>query len=187
MEITARPRRRGWWRALRVLLMTAAVVSAALLVPPALGYTTHVVVDDAMAGAYPRGALVFDDQVPMGELEVGDVVTFTPPGTTERVTRRVTGVAEGLVETRGDAVDTPDPWRVPEASTARVALAVPWLGRPLLAIDAVSVPPWVPAGVALGVAGLLVLLRRTSRGGAEEPDAALVEGVPAATSTRTAR
>jgi signal peptidase I len=185
MEITARPRRRGWWRALRVLVTVAAVASVLLLVPAALGFSTHVVGDDAMAGTYSRGALVFDEQVQMGELEAGDVVTFTPPGATDPVTRRVTGVSDGMVRTRGDASDTPDPWRVPEVSTDRVAFSVPWLGWPLLAVDSLSVAPWAPAGVALGTAGLLVLLRRTSRGTVEDSETALVEGVAVAPTTRT--
>jgi hypothetical protein len=62
---------------------------------------------------------------------------------------------------------------VPEATADRVALTVPVLGWPLLAVDSVSVPPWAPAGVAVGLASLLFALRRTGRGHDERPPAAL--------------
>lgn len=181
MEITARPRRRGWVRALKVALATACVASVAMLVPAALGYSTHVVGDGAMDGGFPRGSLVFDEHLSAGQLSVGDVVTVTPPGG-ELVVRRVLSIGDDGIHTAGDATGE-DPWVVPEAAAARVAFTVPALGWPLLAVDSMSVPPWAPAGVALGLAALLVGLRRTGRGAAERLPAVVaprVEGVPAA-------
>lgn len=162
MEITARPRRRGWVRALRVAVASACVACAVMLVPPALGYGTHVVGDDAMAGDFPKGALVFDEQLPLGQLAAGDVVTLTSPDG-DLVVRRVLSVDDRGVRTGGDAAGA-DPWVVPGPATDRVAFAVPVLGWPLLAVDAMSVPPWAPAGVAVGLAVLLVGLRRAGRG-----------------------
>ena len=176
MEITARPRRRGWLRALRVVVGVAAVV---MLVPPALGYGTHVVSDDAMDGGYPRGSLVFDEQLSSGQLAVGDVVTLTPPGG-DLVVRRVASVDDEGVRTSGDATGA-DPWVVPESRADRVAFTVPYLGWPLLAIHSMSVPPWAPAAVALGMAVVLVGLRRSGRGGGGAPAlrSVTVEGVSA--------
>jgi signal peptidase len=171
MEITARPRRRGWLRVVKVALVVACVVSAVMLVPAALGYSTHVVGDDAMAGSFSRGALVLDEPVPLGQLSAGDVVTLTSPDG-ELVVRRVLAVDDAGVRTGGDATGA-DPWVVPEATTDRVALTVPVLGWPLLAVDSVSVPPWAPAGVAVGLAALLLALRRTGRGHDESRPAAL--------------
>lgn len=192
MEITARPRRRGWVRALKVAIATACAASVALLVPAALGYSTHVVGDDAMAGGFPRGALVFDEQLAAGQLSVGDVVTLTPPGG-ELVVRRVLSVDDDGLRTGGDLTGE-DPWVVPEAAASRVAFTVPGLGWPLLAVDSMSVPPWAPAGVAVGLVALLVGLRRGGRGhgtsdgrsggvSARTVVAVRVDGVPAARST----
>ena len=174
MEITARPRRRGWVRALKAVLATACVASVVMLVPPALGYGTHVVGDRAMAQTHPRGSLVLDEQVAAGQLAVGDVVTLTPPGGGDLVVRRVVAIDDEGVHTAGD-VSGADPWVVPEADTERVALAVPALGWPLVAIDSMSLPPWAPAGAAIGLAALLFGLRRAGR---PEPD-----GVPPGVAT----
>ena len=76
MEITARPRRRGLWRALRGVLVVGALLCVALLIPAAVGLQTHVVGDEAMAGTHSRGSLVFDERVTLGQVVVGDVVTF---------------------------------------------------------------------------------------------------------------
>lgn len=167
MEITARPRRRGWLRALRVAVATACVACAVMLVPPALGYGTHVVGDEAMAGGFSKGSLVFDEQVPLGQLAAGDVVTLTSPDG-DLVVRRVLSVGDRGVRTGGDPAGA-DPWIVTETTTERVAFAVPALGWPLLAVDSMSVPPWAPAGVAVGLAVLLVGLRRAGRGRDEGP------------------
>lgn len=150
-------------RALKAVLATTCVASVALLVPPALGYGIHVVADQAMAETHPRGSLVLDEQVARGQLAVGDVVTLTPPGGGDLVVRRVVAIDAAGVRTAGDASGA-DPWVVPEAATERVALAVPVLGWPLVAIDSMSLPPWAPAGVAVGIAALLFGLRRTGRG-----------------------
>jgi hypothetical protein len=186
VEITARPLRRRWVRSLRVVLATACVASVVMLVPPALGYGTHVVGDQAMAETIPRGSLVLDEQVGAGQLAVGDVVTLTPPGSDDLVVRRVGAIDDEGVHTAGDSSGA-DPWVVPEAATERVALAVPVLGWPLLAVDSMSLPPWAPAGLAVGLTVLLFVLRRAGRGEdvkAPPVVAPSVKGVVAAQPTR---
>lgn len=59
MEITAKPRRRGWLRALRVAAVVGLLVAVAALVPPALGLDVRVA--DGLVGDQARGALVFED------------------------------------------------------------------------------------------------------------------------------
>ncbi len=176
MEITARPRRRGFWRALRGVLVVVALLCVALLVPAAIGLQTHVVGDEAMAGTHSRGSLVFGERVTLGQLVVGDVVTFpSPEGGGELLTRRVVSISDEGLHTRGDATGAADPWLVDPMDAERVVFSLPFLGYPLLAVDAMSVPPWAPAVLVLGLAALLVLLRRTARA----VDAAPVEaGIP---------
>lgn len=183
MEITTRPRRRGLWRAVRALVVVAALVCVALLVPPALGLQTHVVGDDALASTHGRGDLVFDEPVPMGRLAVGDVVTLTEPGTDTLVTRRVFAIDDDGMQTRGDAAGSVDPWRVPPATVERVVFSLPLLGYPLLAIDAMSVPPWAPGALVVVLAIVLLLLRRTSRPSGAAFEGGLSEPVPRAPST----
>ena len=62
---------------------------------------------------------------------VGDVLTFTPPGTGARVTRRVVALDGGTARTQGDARDAPDPWTLPldRPTESRVVLALPWTGE----------------------------------------------------------
>lgn len=172
MEITAKPRRRGWLRVLRAVAAVVAMWGVALLIPPALGLSTHVIDDPAMAGTHARGSLAFDEQVAPMQLAVGDVVTFAPPDAepgAAPVTRRVVTVGDTHFATRGDALGTVDPWVVPfaDGDLRRVGFSLPWVGYPMILLGAVSIPPWTPAALAAGLAAVLVLLRLGSRRAAE--------------------
>ena len=176
MEITAKPRRRGWLRALRAVLVVGALWGVALLIPPALGLQTQVIDDRAIAGTHARGSLVFDEQISPMQLEVGDVVTFVPPGAHSAdgsVTRRVVAIDDRSFQTRRDSAAAVDPWVVPlsGAELQRVAFSLPWVGYPMIALGAVTIPPWAPAALAIGPAVALVMLRRGSHRAAENEPA----------------
>lgn len=182
MEITAKPRRRGWLRVLRAVVVVAAMWGVALLIPPALGMQTHVMDDGAMAGSHARGSLVFVERIAPMQLAVGDVVTFVPPDTEPgaepgagTVTRRVVAIGNTHVSTRGDALGAADPWLVPLAGgdLSRVAFSVPWVGYPMILLGAVTISPWTLAALTAVVAAVLVLVRRGSR-----PTAAVEPDVP---------
>jgi signal peptidase len=91
-----------------------------------------------MSGAYDRGSIVFARRVPVSSLEVGDVITYTPPagtGVRSRLTHRIVSVArtrdgERVFQTKGDANPGPDPWRftLPHREQARAAFGVPLVG-----------------------------------------------------------
>jgi signal peptidase len=96
--------------ALAVLVALAALV----LVPAALGYERYVIEGGSMGASVPRGSIAYERSVPVDELEVGDVITYTHEGA--RVTHRIVSIARGrdrrrLFRTRGDANATSDPWR----------------------------------------------------------------------------
>lgn len=138
-----KPSRRRFGRAAR-RLVTFLVLSASfglaalMLIPAVFGYQRYVITSGSMTGTYDRGSLVYDEVVPVSELRVGDVITFTPPrgsGPKGRVTHRIAAIArdrEGnqFFRTKGDANRSPDPWqfKLDEQSQPRVAMHIPHVG-----------------------------------------------------------
>jgi hypothetical protein len=156
MEITTRPPPRGWRRAGVVLGGMALLIAIGLLVPAALGLRPHPLADDALAGPYQRGSLLYQEAVHgPGELRVGDVITFPAPrgsvaGTS--VTRRVVAVDRQVAQTRG-AQPRAKQWRVQlgDDEVERVVFAVPFAGLPQLLLSWLT---WPMIAVLLGVAGI---------------------------------
>lgn len=129
-------------------LATVAVlaVAAAVGVPHLLGMQTYAITTGSMAGTADPGSLVVARPVPVDELAVGDVITYLPPAETgidHLVTHRIAAMRvetalDGrdvtVMTTRGDANAADDPWDfVLDAGTQpRMAVALPWLGHPVL-------------------------------------------------------
>lgn len=166
MEIAPIPRRPPLSAAGRVAVLLAILLPVTLLtlVPVMLGMDRYVVTSDAMGGRMSRGAVVYVHQVPVSDLEVGDVITFTPPGAPDegRVTRRVVALDGSAVRTQGDARPVLDPWTLPldGPTQARVVLAVPLLGYPFagpvdrstwLLLGAAALALWALAAARSGV------------------------------------
>lgn len=193
MEITTTPSHRGWLRVVRVGIVVGAMWGVALLIPPALGLQTHVVHDRAMTGTHARGSLVFAEHIAPARLAVGDVVTFVPPGAAagdDPVTRRVAAIGDSHFSSRGDAADQLDSWRVPlsDGDFQRVEFSLPWVGYPIVLLGAVTVPPWAPAALAVGLVAVLLMLRRASRAAVEaEPGAPEVAARPRSGGAATRR
>jgi signal peptidase len=110
----ARARNRQIRRAGRIASGAAVAVAAlaALLVlaPAVLGWQRYAIVSGSMSGTYDKGSLVLDEVVPVADLEVGDVITYTPP--------------------------TADPWtfKLDRPEQARVRIGVPFAGYALMAL-----------------------------------------------------
>jgi signal peptidase len=87
---------------------------------------------DAGPDAISRGTLLFEREVPVDDLRVGDVITFDRPvtGADRKVTHRVVEVRPDGLVTQGDAATAPDPWVLdpPGATLPRVVARVPWAG-----------------------------------------------------------
>jgi signal peptidase I len=138
LEIAPVPHRstRGEWRRLALGLLVLAPVVLLVLLPAVLGLQRYVVTDRAMDGSLGRGSVVLAREVPPTDLEVGDVITFRPPGGTsdERVTRRIVAIDDGVATTQADTTGSNDPWVVELTGStyARVWLGVPWIGYPFL-------------------------------------------------------
>ena len=78
----------GRW-ATGAALLAAVVVAMLVLLPSLFGWQRYAIVSGSMTGTYDRGSLVLDEVVPVGELKVGDVITYTPPAGDHLITHRI--------------------------------------------------------------------------------------------------
>jgi signal peptidase len=129
----------------RLLLIGVLLVLAALTLPALAGWQRFVVDDDAMAPTLDRGAIVWDEAVPIDRLVAGDIITFHEPETGAAVTRRISRTGRDphgrpILRVQGDANPDPDAASVvlDRPVLTRVRLVVPELGWLLLAIA----DPW---------------------------------------------
>jgi signal peptidase len=88
-----------------------------------------------MAPGIPTGSIVAVRPVPVSDMKVGDVITFTNPSTPDvLVTHRVVSLdvpdGQTMLITKGDANDAVDGFAVPaNRAVGRVDFALPWLGE----------------------------------------------------------
>jgi signal peptidase len=90
-----------------------------------------------MTGTINYGSVTYERVVPVGDLRVGDIITYQPPpgsGIDHQVTHRIVAINGDVFRTKGDAVPQRDPWKFKLTSDrqARVVFAVPYLGYPLI-------------------------------------------------------
>jgi signal peptidase I len=167
-------------------LLTAVCAAALLavvafvLLPGLLGLQRFVITGGSMTGTIPKGAVIYSKVVPAGQLKVGDVITFTPPGFSEAVTHRIIGMEAGpdgktAFRTKGDFNEAADPWNpvtLNEPQQARYVFQVPLLGYVLAALSTrsarialIAVPAFL---IALSI--LWSLWREAGEELAGEPD-----------------
>ncbi len=159
-------------------LVAVTLLCAAYLVPSLAGYERYVITGGSMSGTFEKGSIAFERPVPVGDLAVGDVITYQPPpdsGVSNLVTHRIVERRAGedgatVFRTQGDANADPDPWTfsLVEGSQPVVAFTVPTLGYVFVALadrDVRMLVIGVPAAlVALASLGQLVTgLRRRER------------------------
>jgi signal peptidase len=141
----ARARNRQIRRAGRIASGAAVAVAAlaALLVlaPAVFGWQRYAIVSGSMSGSYDKGSLVLDEVVPVADLEVGDVITYTPPTGDHLITHRIAWIGRGaggirIFRTKGDANPVADPWtfKLDRPEQARVRIGVPFAGYALMAL-----------------------------------------------------
>lgn len=139
------------------------LLAATLLIPAALGFQRYVIVSGSMTGTYDRGSIVFDEEVPVSDLKVGDTITYAPPpgaSPEKLVTHRIVSIGrngrgEETFRTKGDANEVADPWTftLDEPEQARVAFSVPYVGYPLAAL---SIP--IVRMLAIGIPAIAVAI-----------------------------
>lgn len=152
-------------------LMTIAAVAAAgvallMLVPGLLGLDRYVITGGSMSGTFERGTLVLAEEVPVADLEVGDIITYLPPaesGITALVTHRIVSIEEDaaagrVFRTQGDANPTVDPWTFTLAAPvqARVEGWVPLIGWIFIGLSEPGVR-MIAIGIPAALVGLLYL------------------------------
>jgi len=163
MEITPTPRRGRRLRRLAIDVASGLVLllAALILIPAALGLQRYAIAGGSMSGTYDVGSLVFEEVVPVEDLEVGDVITYVPPagsGIDNLVTHRIVEIKGSSFRTKGDANPDVDPWtfELTAATQARVRWHVPFAGYPFLALQDRSVRMLL-IGLPAGLIALLSL------------------------------
>ncbi len=152
------------WAFTALTVFAIGVALLLIVVPLLFGYERYVITGGSMEPTIHKGAVAFDRVVPVEELRVGDVITFSPPGSTSQVTHRIVDVQRDdlgrpVFRTRGDANQDDDPWQVALSGPlqARYSFQVPWLGYVLAALTFRSVRLLVLALPAL-VIGVSLLV-----------------------------
>lgn len=133
-------------RLARIVVGAMTVASMAVLLVVGLGprtgqFRTLTVLTASMEPAIPAGSVVVVRPIPTSEVRVGDVVTFEAPVearpvVTHRVIEVVEPGARPVIRTKGDASDSPDPWRarLVDDTAWEVSHVVPKVGFALNAL-----------------------------------------------------
>lgn len=151
--------------AISAVAAVCIALGAVTLAPAALGLQHYVIVSGSMTGTFDQGSVVFDEQVPVRTLHVGDVITYSPPASapaahaTGLITHRIFSIKQAggheVFRTKGDANQAPDPWTftLDQPTQAKVVGHVPYLGYALAALEI----RWVRM-LAIGVPAMLVAI-----------------------------
>ena len=136
--VTRRRRSRRSLRVISTLLsVSATLVAVGFILPSLFGLQRYVITGTSMTGTIGFGSIAFEEVVPVGDLRVGDVITYAPPpaaGVDHMVTHRIVAIHGATYRTKGDAVPQVDPWRfrLDSPDQSRVVFAVPWAGYPFI-------------------------------------------------------
>lgn len=172
-----------------VLMIGACLLAGLMVVPTLLGYQRYVIISGSMEPTLPVGSVVYDEVVPVADLEVGDIITFVPPpefDIEDPVTHRIVEVAEigdelggahageRMFRTKGDANPDVDPWKMvlDGEEQGRVAHHLPYVGYFYMALQVRWVQLLVIVIPALAlVAYIVVTLWRVSGDAVREEQA----------------
>ena len=157
-----RPASRALRVAGRVVLAACLLAAAGLLALALAGYERYVITGGSMGDAITRGSVIWAKAVPVADLRVGDVITYTPPrgaGPDGLVTHRIVWAGRDAggrrFRTKGDANAQADPWsfRLDAPTQARVAFHLPHVGRILaVASDRTA------RTIVVGIPALLIVI-----------------------------
>ena len=147
-----------------------------VVIPALLGYQRYVITGGSMGESLPRGSVAYEEVVPTGRIQIGDVITYRPPNGERLLTHRVQWIwrdraGRRLYRTRGDANAAPDRWTflLPHHKQARVVFHVPLVGYALAALSIRGVRMAVIGGPALAIALFAFASLRRDRRERREP------------------
>lgn len=149
-------RRAGRVAASALALLLAGLVALGAVAVLWLHLSIRPVLSASMRPTFGPGAAVIARPVAVSTVKVGDILLFTPPGSTEVYAHRVVNVGgaadDPVITTKGDANPSPDPWRVHlNGRSAYVVVAsVPWVGE-AMAGRLAWLRPLLIAAAGLGV------------------------------------
>lgn len=184
-------------RLIGTLILVAITLGCVAYIAPGLfGYERYVITGGSMSGSIEKGSIVFEQEVPVEDLRVGDVITYLPPpdsGMNTLVTHRIISIRPDrngtlVLRTQGDANPDPDPWKFSLTADTQpvVRHAVPQIGHLFIALADPQVRR-LAVGIPAGVIALLALrdLLRALRPRKRE-DLGLAAAISSARSTRAA-
>lgn len=149
------------------VMVAACLLAVLMIVPTLLGFQRYVIVSGSMEPTIPVGSVVYDEVVPLEEIEVGDVITFLPPpefDIHDPVTHRVVDISKVggkdgtplqlVFRTKGDNNDDVDPWQMvlDGPDQARMVHHIPYVGYFYMALQV----RWVQV-LVIGVPALLLI------------------------------
>jgi signal peptidase I len=163
------------FKAVVTLLCVAALIIVVLIVivPAVLGLQRYVITGGSMTGTISKGSVIYSKLTPVGQLKVGDIITFTPPGYADPVTHRIIGIDVGpdgklVFRTKGDYNPSADPWQanLVEPRQARYVFHIPGIGY-FLAVLAIRRVRMVLIGLPALVIAISLLWSLWSKAGDE--------------------
>lgn len=172
VAVAAPSRARRWARRTSQVVGVASWLVALagillLLVPTLVGYDRYVIVSGSMHPLLDRGSVVYSKAVPVEDLRVGDIITYTPPpgsGVDHLVTHRISSirVAEDgafVFNTKGDANVGADPWTFELVRGEQNVMqhAIPLLGYVFIAMSDPHLRMLV-IGIPAGIIALMALV-----------------------------
>ena len=123
-----------WFLAGAVITLLMIGLIATTVGPRFLPYRTYAVQTGSMEPVMPVGSMVVVTPVEASDLEVGDIITFTPPGhgdelVTHRIVAKRSAGSAPVLLTKGDANDVRDSWQITARGTGwKVSSIVPHAG-----------------------------------------------------------
>ncbi|MDQ0620077.1 signal peptidase I [Arthrobacter globiformis] len=161
-----------------LVLVTAAVAFLFLAVGPRfVGYQTSTMLTGSMSPGINPGDVVVTVPVPVEELRIGDVITYSIPVDdhrveTHRIVEMTTAGGVATVQTKGDANPGVDPWKAVLSGNRvyRHVATVPYLGTVIRTLR----EPVTRSVLLYGATGVLVvgvLASIWSRKPEEKPEA----------------
>jgi signal peptidase len=176
---------RGTKRFLILCSVVGALLIAVFVVLHFLGVTMFVITGESMTGAIPKGSITVERRVATGDLQVGDVITFQPPGGSGNVTHRIISIdtddaGQRIYQTKGDFNEEVDPWQftLDRPVQAKVIFHIPWVGYVMAFFTLRTVRTALLALVALGIiVAVISVWRSTEPEDGEEPTTGL-RGLP---------